>query len=129
MREEGIITYREICVPVKNFRRLRLSRIKDIPVVYGSICNEPQACFAEPLPKYNILIHCGRLELLFLYEVEDLKGSLLGFEGDDLLVPMHDGTISFDRLPNDVVVILHVDDDDFGGIGRLLRLANAYEGV
>ena len=98
-------------------------------MIHGIIGDESQACFAEPLPKHYVLAHYRGLELLFLCEVEDLEGSLHCFEGDDLLGPVHDGTVSLDGPPHDVVAILHLNDDDLGGIGRLLGLTNAYVAV
>lgn len=42
---------------------------------------------------------------------------------------MHDGTVSLDWPPNDIVIVLQVDDYNFGGCGSRLRLADAYEGI
>ena len=45
-------------------------------------------------------------------EIEDLEGSLLSFQGDDLFRPMHDRTVGLDGPTNDVVVVFQIDDDD-----------------
>lgn len=85
------------------------------------IRDESQALFVEPLPVYNVLVHGGRLQLLFLSQIENLKGPRLGFERNDLLVPVHDGAIGLDWPPDDIEVVLEVDDDDLGR-GALVSL-------
>ena len=38
---------------------------------------------------------------------------------------MHDGTVSADRSPDDIVCVLQVDDDGFrGGVGFVVDLAH-----
>lgn len=86
---------------------------KHVPVVNRVICDQSQTSLAEPLPENNIFIHGRRLELDLLRKVEDLYRPGLGLERNDLLIPMHDGTIGLDRSPHDLIAFLEVDDDDF----------------
>lgn len=101
---------------------------------YCSICDKPQGCFAEPLPEHHILIHGGRLQLGFRAQVKDLECAGLGFQRDDLLGPVHDGTVGLDRPPRNSIAILEVDDNDFRGCraGFLFAYANeriGFEGL
>ena len=56
---------------------------------------------------------------MFLCQVKDLQGPRLGFERNDLLVPVHDSAIGLDWPLGDLIVVLEVNDDDFG-IARAL---------
>lgn len=38
---------------------------------------------------------------------------------------MHDGAVGLDWSSRDIVAVLEVDDDDFGGCGLVLLLSNA----
>jgi hypothetical protein len=122
-------TYREILVSLEDFNRSCLSRFEDIPVIDCSICYQTQRCLAEPLPEYHILVHCRRLQLCLRAEVKYLQGSRLCLERNDLLAPVHDGTISFDWSPNDIIALLEVYDDHFGLRGFILLLSYTNEGV
>jgi len=42
---------------------------------------------------------------------------------------VHDGTVRLDRSSDDIVILLEVDDYDFGGGGLVLLLAHTYEGI
>lgn len=45
-------------------------------------------------------------------EVEDLDGAALRLEGNNVLAPVHDGTVSVDGAPEDLIVVLKVDNDN-----------------
>ena len=38
----------------------------------------------------------------------------MGFEGNDLLIPMHDGTVGLDRPLDDFIIVFEIDYDDLG---------------
>lgn len=63
---------------------------------------------------------------MFLVQIEDLKGSLLSLERDDLPMPVHDCTVSLDWPAHDLVIMLEVDNDDFrlSIVGEFLAYAN-----
>lgn len=81
-------------------------------MIDGSFRDQTEAPFAKPFPEDHILIHGGRFDLLFGGQIEDLNGPRLGFESNDLSVPVHDSTIGVDRSLYDFIVVLEVDDDD-----------------
>ena len=60
-----------------------------------------------------------------LAEIKDLERPLICFERDDLLGPVHEGTVCLDWSPDDFIVVLKVDDDNFGGGIFAEFLANA----
>lgn len=93
------------------------------------ICNQTQTCLTEPLPEYNILVHGGRLQLRLLAQVKYLKCPRLCLESDDLFVPVHNSTVGFDRSSDDIVIVLQIDNHDFGGCGSRLCFSDAYEGI
>lgn len=66
------------------------------------------------------------LQLLFLVQIEDLKGPLLRLKRDDLPTPVHDCTIGLDWPAHDSVVMLEIDDDDLrlSIFGDFLAYAN-----
>lgn len=98
-------------------------------MIHRCISNQTQRVCAEPFPEENVFIHCCRLELGFLGQVEYLERSLIRFEGNDLLIPVHDGTIGLDWSSNDLIVMFETDDDDFR-VGIFAEfLANANEVV
>lgn len=68
------------------------------------VCDHPQSGEAYPFPVDNILTHCGRLQLDFLAEIKNLKCSLICLKGDDLALPVHDGTVGLDRPPCELIV-------------------------
>jgi hypothetical protein len=115
MRSVGwsALTYRKVLVSLEYFYRSSLVWVKHVPVIDCSIRNQTQACFTEPLPKYDILIHCGRLQFGFLGKVEDLEGPRLCLQRDNLLGPVHDSTICFDRSFHYIVIVFEVNYDDF----------------
>lgn len=84
---------------------------------------------ADPFPEHHILVHGAGLELLLLLQVEDLQGAGLGLESNYLTGPVHDGTISLDGPPRNVVAILQLDDDDLGLCGFALLFSDAHVGV
>jgi hypothetical protein len=83
------------------------------------IRNETKRCIAEPLPEYDVLVHCRRLQLLLLAQVKYLEGPGLCLERNDLFRPVHDGTIGFDRSPDDIVIVFEINDNYFGGFAFL----------
>lgn len=98
-------------------------------MVYRRLRNQAQRSFAEPFPEHHILVHRGRLQLRLLTQVEYLECAGLCLQRDDLLRPVHDGTIRLDGSSDGIIVVLEVDDYDFGGGGIILLLADADEGV
>jgi len=98
-------------------------------VVDCRICDQAQGCFAEPFPENNILIHCSRLQLLLLTEIKDLECPGLSLQGNDILGPVHNGTVGLDGSADDIAAILEFDDNDFGGRGSSLLFADADEGI
>ena len=48
---------------------------------------------------------------------------------NNLLCPVHDSTICFDRSTDDIVVVLEVNDNDFRGRGLVLLFSNTHERV
>lgn len=95
-------------------------------MINPSIRHQTQARLAEPLPIDNIFRHHGGLDLLLRAKVENLNGSTLGLEGNDVLVPVHDRTVGVDGPAGDFIVILEVDDDDLWLVffANLLPYAN-----
>lgn len=89
-------------------------------------CDKAESRLADPLPVLDVLAHGAGLELLLLLEVEDLQCPRLRLEGDDLALPVHDSTVGLDGPPCDIVVVLELDDDDFGLGGFALLLADAH---
>lgn len=57
-------------------------------------------------------------------KVEDLDCAALSFEGDNVLAPVHDGTVSVDRPPHDLIVVLQVNNDDLWLVVLIELLAN-----
>lgn len=70
-----------------------------------------------------------RLQLRLGLKVEDLKGSRLCLECNDLLIPVHDSTVRVDRPPYDFIVIFEVDNDNLRFVIFVDFLANADEGI
>ena len=114
---------------VKHLDGRGLSWVKDVPVIDGAVCDQSQCRLADPLPEGHVLAHRRRLELLLLFEVEDLEGARLGLEGDDLTRPVHDGTVGLDGSSDDIVVVLEVDDQDLGRRRVILLVPDADERV
>lgn len=75
-------------------------------MVHRRISDQAQRVRTKPFPEENVFIHCRGLELGFLCQVKYLKRPLIRLEGDDLLVPVHDGTVSLDWPSNDLIVVL-----------------------
>ena len=106
-----------------------LNSLENTPMVHSCISNQTQRICTEPLPEKNIFIHCRGLKLGFLRQVKYLKRPLIRLEGDDLLVPVHNGTVSLNWPPNDLIIVLQVNDYNLG-IGVLAGfLSNANEVV
>lgn len=102
----------EVSITLKHLDGGILSGIVDIPVVDATCRDKTNGRFADPLPELDILVHGAGLELLLLLKVEDLQGPGLGLESNDLLVPVHDGTVGLDGAAGDIVAVLELDDDN-----------------
>jgi hypothetical protein len=120
-------SYREVGISIKNLGRLNSRGIHDVPVVDGSLGDETQASFANPFPEDNVLVHCAGLEFGFGCKIKYLKCPRLGLERNDLLVPVHDSTISLNGPSDDIVSIFQLDDDHFWLGGFIYFLADAKE--
>lgn len=79
-----------------------------------SVCYHTQGGKTDPFPIDDIFVHRGGLKLDFLAKIKNLKRPLICFECDGLAVPVHDGTVGFDRPPRDFIVVFEIDDDDLG---------------
>jgi hypothetical protein len=64
-----------------------------------------------------------------LAQVEYLEGPGLCLKRNDLLGPVHDGTISLNWSADDIVTVLKVDDYDFGRCCFVLLFTNTNEGI
>ena len=107
--------HRKIHVTVKQFLWAGIRTLKNLPVEDRGLGNHAQSGRTDPFPVNYIFIHCCRLELKLLTKIEDLEGSLVCLERNDLPIPMHNGAISLDRSPDDLIVVFEVDDDDLWG--------------
>lgn len=110
---------------VEDFLRLILGGIEDVPVVDGIVRHQPQTPLIVPLPEHHILRHDRGLELLLRREVEYLDRPRLRLEGDDVLVPVHDGTVRVDGALNDLIIVFQVNDDDLRLLIFVELLSNA----
>jgi hypothetical protein len=107
-------------------RRNSVLRVEHVPVVYRLCADERERRLADPPPKLDVLLMAVCLQALLGLEVEQLQRPALGLEGYDGLSQVHDGTVCANRPPNDIVGVLEVDDDGFGGrIGFVVDLAHA----
>ena len=104
----------EVGVPLEDLDGGGLGRIEYIPVKNARVGDKAQRTLADPLPEHNVLGHRIRLQLPFGVQVEDLQ-SALGLERDDILGPVHDGAVSLDGSPRDIIAVVQIDDDDLGG--------------
>ena len=80
--------------------------IEKIPMVDRGVRDHSQACFTEPFPKYNVLGHSMGLQLGFVLQIEQLYGSTLSLERDDLFARMHDGAIGVNGTFGDHAAIV-----------------------
>ena len=94
-------------------------------MIDGAVGHKTQSRIAYPLPEDDLFLHGEGLELGLVCQVKNLYGMLLGSEGDDGLLPVHDGTVSLDGASHNIIVVLEVDDDDFGLSGFVELLADA----
>ena len=53
----------------------------------------------------------------------------MSLQGNDILGPVHNGTVGLDGSADDIAAILEFDDNDFGGRGSSLLFADADEGI
>lgn len=118
-------TYRKVGKTVKQLHWVLLGGIVDVPVIHGSVGNQTQRRLTVPLPIDNVLIHHRRFELLFRPKIEDLNCSALSLERDDVLAPVHDGTVGVDWSPHDLIVVLQVNNNNLRLIIFVELLANA----
>lgn len=122
-------TYLEVAVAVKHLDGRCLGGVKNIPMVNGRVCDQTKRGLACPLPEGNILAHGGRLELLLLLQIEDLKCPRLGLQGNNLAGPVHNCAVGLDGPSDDVIAILEIDDKHFGGRRLVLLVSQANVGV
>lgn len=128
---QGFITaldeaYIQIWKSLEDLYGVALRRVEDIPMVDGVIRDETNARFTDPLPVYDILVHCSRLQLLLCRQIEGLNCSCLP-QGDDVSVPVHDGTVCIDGAANDLIVVLEINDDDLWLVRFIELLSDANE--
>jgi len=72
------LTHVEVCVALEDLHGCGLSFTEYVPMVDGSICNQTQSRFANPLPEDDIFVHGCGLEFLLLFEIKYLQCSRLG---------------------------------------------------
>lgn len=106
--QKGVKTNRQVSNSIKHLDWSMLSGIEDIPMENRRFRNHSDAGIAKPFPEHDILGHYSGLELLFRLEVENLDGFALGFEGDNILAPVHDGTVGVDGPSDDLIVIFQI---------------------
>ena len=99
-------TYVEISIALEDFDRRGLGRVENIPVIDSRISDQTKGGVAYPLPEKDILIHGSRLQLGLLLEVEDLQRPRLGSKSNDLLSPVHDGTVGLDWSAGNIIAVL-----------------------
>lgn len=127
--KKNVVTNIQVSVALKHLDGRLLGGVVNIPVVNASCGDEAQSGLANPRPELDVIIHGAGLELLLLLEVKNLKCPRLSLEGNDLAVPVHDGTVGLDGPAGDVVAILELDDDDLWLCGFVLLLANTNVGI
>ena len=94
-------------------------------MVHSFCADKRKSCLADPPPKLDILLVAVRLQALLGLEVEQLQCPALCLESYDGLSQVHDGAISTNWSPNDVIRVLEVDDDSLGGsVGFVIDLAH-----
>ena len=123
--ESEIDTYVQVSIAFEHLDRRILSSIIHIPVIDTGGCDEAESRLADPLPELNVLINGAGLELLPLFQIEYLQCPRLGLQGDDLLIPVHDGTVGLDGPSRHVVAILEFDNDNFGRSALVLLFSYA----
>jgi hypothetical protein len=121
------MTYIQIREALEDLQGRSLRRIKDIPMIDSILSDNAQTPLAQPFPKGNILIHDGRLELLFRLEVKDLNRPSLGPQGDYVSGPVHNSTVRVDGALDDLIVIFEVDYDNLWFVFVVEFLPNANE--
>jgi hypothetical protein len=94
-------------------------------VVHSLCADERKRSLADPPPKLNVLLMAVGLEALFGLEVEELQRPALRFESYDGLSQVHDGAVRANRPSDDVVRVLEVNDDRFGGSVGIGDLSHA----
>jgi hypothetical protein len=129
--EQETQTYIQVRIALEHLNRVRLSCVVDVPMEDSSLGYEAEGRRADPLPEDDILVHGCRLKLLLLLQVEDLQCSRLRPQSDDLLRPVHDGTVGLDGSSDNIVPLLQVDDNNFRrrGTGLLFAYANERVGL
>ena len=103
------MAYYEVAVPVKDFLRSRRRLFENVPMVYCILGDKSQTLWAKPLPVCDVLQHRIGVDFDLLAKIEYLQSSLLRFERDDLLRPVHDRTVGLDWPLDDLIVVLQVD--------------------
>ena len=73
-----------------------------------------------------------RLNLRSSTQVEDLQCPSLSLKGNNVLMPVHDGTIGLDWSSYNLILVLEVDDEDLWGsiwiVARFLSYTNVVVG-
>jgi hypothetical protein len=88
--------------------------------------DECERRLADPSPELDVFLMAICLQTLLGLEVEQLQCPALRLEGYDGLSQVHDGAVSADWSPNDIVGVLEVDDDGLGGrVGFVVDLTHA----
>lgn len=107
-------------------RRRRGAAIEHVPMIHRLCADKRQSGLTDPPPELNVLVVSICLQALLGLQIEELQCLSLGFESYDGLRQVHDGAVSADWPPDDIVRVLEVDDDRFGGrVGLVVLLANA----
>jgi hypothetical protein len=95
-------------------------------VIYSLGADERKSGLADPSPELNVLLMAVCLQALLGLEVEELQRPSLRLESYDGLGQVHDGAVGANRSPDDIVCVLEINDDRFGGgVGVGVDLAHA----
>lgn len=120
------MTYLQLLLTIKDLARARrVAAIEDIPMVYGLGADKRQRSLADPPPELNVLGVGVRLQPLLGIEIEELERPTLRLKSNNGLRQMHDGAVSANRPPDDIIRVLEVDDDGLGGRVGFALLPNA----
>ena len=108
----------EVACPVENLDLFAL--IGNVDMIDGVGGDNTEDVGVDPSPEDDVLIELDVLKLGLGVQVEDLEdvaGWLVGgFEGDDVVADVHDGTINLAAgTPNTVHLVSQFDDADLGG--------------
>jgi hypothetical protein len=100
-------------------------RVEYVPMVHGLCADKRKRCLADPSPELNVLLMAVCLQTLLGLEVEELQCAALRLKSYDGLCQVHDGAVGADRSSDDIVCVLQIDDDRFGGgVGLVVDLTH-----